>query len=105
VAKPPALSEDGYEIQFAVNHLAHALIIKTLLPALLKSASKPNSDVRIVNLTSAAWRGAPSGGIRFASLNTTQPGFIGHWFRYSQSKLANIVYASELARRYPEITT
>ena len=30
---------------------------------------------------------------------------IGHWIRYGQSKLANILYASEIARRYPQITS
>lgn len=31
--------------------------------------------------------------------------FFGSWIRYGQSKLANILYASELARRYPSITS
>ncbi len=106
MAVPPELSKDGYEIQFAVNHLGHALLIKGLLPTMLKTAEQPYSDVRIVILTSTGWRGHPSGGIQFSNLNTTQDfGAFGYWRRYSQSKLANIVYAAELGRRYPSITS
>ncbi|KAK9385148.1 hypothetical protein V1515DRAFT_292236 [Lipomyces mesembrius] len=32
-------------------------------------------------------------------------GVAGQWLRYGQSKLANILYAAELARRYPNVTT
>lgn len=38
------------------------------------------------------------------TLDTVQDGIAGPWIRYAQSKLANIVYAAELARRYPSIT-
>jgi len=104
MAKPPQLSKDGYEIQFATNHLGHALLIKHLLPIMLGTVEKPGADVRIVLLTSTGWRGHPKGGINFAGLKTTQDfGAFGPWIRYGQSKLANIVYAAELARRYPSI--
>jgi NAD(P)-dependent dehydrogenase (short-subunit alcohol dehydrogenase family) len=106
VAKPPQLSKDGYELQFAVNHLAHALVIKLLFPALLEAASKPTPDARIVLLTSVGWRGHPKGGIQISKLNTVQDfSVFGSWQRYGQSKLANIIYAKELARRYPTITS
>lgn len=39
------------------------------------------------------------------TLRTTQSSFFGAWTRYAQSKLANILYAQELARRYPKIIT
>ena len=106
MAHPPLLSKDGYEIQFATNHLGHAMLIKKLLPTMLKTTEELGSDVRIVILTSTGWRGHPKGGIQFATLNTVQDfGKIGRWIRYCQSKLANIVYAAELARRYPAITS
>ena len=106
MAVPPELSKDGYEIQFAVNHLSHAMLIKSLLPIMLRTAEQPGSDVRIVLLTSTGWRGHPRGGIQFSGLKTTQDfGAFGHWIRYGQSKLANIVYAAELSRRYPSITS
>lgn len=42
----------------------------------------------------------------FKDVKTTQDdlGVVGTWARYGQSKLANILYATELARRYPSIT-
>ncbi|KAI1123482.1 putative short-chain dehydrogenase [Nemania abortiva] len=102
--KPPGLSQDGYEITFATNHLAHALIIKQLLPTLLKTAKDPDADVRLISLTSVGWFGHPTDGISFSTLRTTQDSmFLGKLKRYAQSKLANIVYAAEVARRYPSI--
>ncbi|KAI0403437.1 putative short-chain dehydrogenase [Xylaria palmicola] len=101
--KPPALSKDGYEATFATNHLAHALIIKQLLPTLLKTAEKPDADVRLVSLTSEGWHGHPKEGVKFSALNTTQDHPFGKLTRYGQSKLANLVYPAEVARRYPQI--
>jgi len=105
MALPPGLTKDGYEIQFGTNHVGHALLVKLLLPTLLRTAGNPDSDVRVVMLTSLGFRGHPSGGIDFPSLRTNRSGLIGPWIRYGQSKLANILFASELARRYPNITT
>jgi len=105
---PPGQTKDGYEIQFGTNHLGHALLIKLLLPIMLRTAEDPTSDVRIVSLTSTAYRLAPKGGISFDSVKTPQAelgGMIvsGKWVRYGQSKLANMIYAKELAKRYPSI--
>ncbi|KAI5864452.1 oxidoreductase [Durotheca rogersii] len=99
----PALSEDGFEIHFAVNHMAHGMIIWELLPVMAKTTDIPNSDVRLVILTSAAWRAHSRNGIAFSSLRTKQESssFLGMNMRYGQSKLANILYAAEIARRYP----
>ncbi|KAI9731321.1 MAG: hypothetical protein M1834_005224 [Cirrosporium novae-zelandiae] len=117
MALSPALSEDHYEIQFGTNHLGHALLIKLLLPTLLHTASSPpssssptspTSDVRIIFLTSVGFALTPPGGILFPDLHTSQSnlsGPMGPWYRYGQSKLANILYASELALRYPTLTT
>ena len=105
MALPPSVTKDGYEIQFGTNHVGHALLVKLLLPTLLRTAGRPNSDVRVVVLTSLGFRGHPLCGIDFPSLRTTRQGMLGHWIRYGQSKLANILFASELARRYPSITT
>ncbi|KAI8964701.1 oxidoreductase [Daldinia sp. FL1419] len=103
--KPPALSEDGFEIHFAVNHLAHGMIIQHFLPVLKKTADVPDSDVRVVILTSAGWRGHPKNGIDFATIRTKQEDLtlLGFHLRYGQSKIANIIYATEIARRYPNI--
>lgn len=106
MAQPPGLSKDGYEVQFAVNHLGHAMLIQALLPLMLETAQLPDADVRIVLVTSIGFQGAPKGGIQFDKLATTQDeGLFWSWFRYGQSKLANVLYAAELARRYPAITS
>ncbi|KAJ6625856.1 hypothetical protein B0H10DRAFT_2310278, partial [Mycena sp. CBHHK59/15] len=99
---PPALTtaSDGYELHFGVNHVAHALFMKLLLPTLLRS-----TDARIVILTSRAFQGPPSGGIQFDKLRTTLSGIPARFLRYGQSKLANLVYTAEVARRYPQITS
>lgn len=98
-------TQDGYENQFGTNHVAHALLVKKLLPSLQHTA-KESGDARIVFLTSLGFAITPSGGIVFKDLKSPQSLLIGGpWLRYGQSKLANIVYASELAKRYPDVTT
>ncbi|KAJ7287155.1 oxidoreductase [Mycena rebaudengoi] len=101
----PGLTKDGYEMHFGVNHLAHALLIKLLLPTLLRTAELPDSDVRIVSLTSQAYMEHPIGGILFDKLHTTFDTMLLRGTRYGQSKLANLLYAAELARQYPQITS
>ena len=98
---PPGLSQDGFEKHFAINHLAHAMIIQQLLPVMTKTTETPNSDVRLISLTSTAWMGHPWHGVTFSTIRTPQKGFMGASYRYGQSKLANIIYAAEFARRYP----
>ncbi|KAJ6445352.1 putative oxidoreductase [Purpureocillium lavendulum] len=105
---------DGYQVEWQTNHLGHALLIKLLLPLLRATAASGGADgggadVRIVNLTSQAYRQAPHGGIDFATLRTPQETLgnaliPGHrWSRYGQSKLANMLYADALAARHPEL--
>jgi retinol dehydrogenase-12 len=106
MALPPGLTEQGYEIQFGTNHVGHALLVKLLLPMLLKTAEEPGSDVRVVSLSSAGHATPPWGGIKFDLLKTTMDSyFTTTLFRYGQSKLANILFAKELARRYPSLTS
>jgi NAD(P)-dependent dehydrogenase (short-subunit alcohol dehydrogenase family) len=105
MATEPALTKEGYENQFGVNHVAHALFVKLLMPTLQKTAEK-TGDVRILFLTSLGFMYPFPGGIAFDGVKTTQdfgPG--SQWARYGQSKLANVLYPSELARRYPSITS
>ncbi|KAK7049277.1 hypothetical protein VNI00_005878 [Paramarasmius palmivorus] len=56
MALPSGLTKDGYEIQFGINHLGHALLIKLLLLTLLRS-----SDARIVNLSFSRVPGSSNG--------------------------------------------
>ena len=103
MAVPPQLTVDGYEIQFGTSHLGHALLTKLLLPTMLETAKQPGSDVRIITLSSGSHQRAPKEGIQFDHLRsaTNPPTAL---IRYGQSKLANILYSKELARRYPDIT-
>lgn len=98
MATPPALSKDGYEIQFATNHLGHAMLIRQLLPVMLKTANSPNSDVRIVCLTSDGWKGHPGKGVSFSTIRTTQDTFFGAWTRYGYVIMAIylIIFPSQL---------
>lgn len=80
---PAGVSKDGFELHFAINHLAHAMIIQELMPVLKNTASQPNSDVRVLCLTSTAWKGHSSDGITFSTIRTPQKGFMGSSFRYA----------------------
>ncbi|KAF4634484.1 hypothetical protein G7Y89_g3614 [Cudoniella acicularis] len=90
------LTQDGNEIQFGTNHLAHFLLFQLLKPALLAS-STPEFNSRVVNLTSS--------GHRLQRINESdnysfQKGDYNPWTAYAQSKTANIYMANEIDRRY-----
>jgi len=97
---PAGVTEEGYEIQFGTNHMGHALLTKLLLPVLEKTASEANADVRIVSMTSHTHRYAPGGGVMFNILKSAAEQLPGY-ARYGQSKLANILWVREMAKRYP----
>ncbi|KAF9697178.1 hypothetical protein EKO04_005115 [Ascochyta lentis] len=99
---PPGTTEDGFEMHFGSNYMGPALFTKLLLPLLEKTSKLPNSDVRVVQLSSGAFRFAPTGGILFSQLNTPQTDIPGR-ARYGQSKLANLYFTKSLAKRYPSI--
>jgi retinol dehydrogenase-12 len=102
MATPPGTTKEGYEIQFGVNHVGHALLTKLLLPKLEATAQQPDSDVRIITLSSAGHALAPKGGVLLDGVHSEQTS-INTVTRYGQSKLANILYSNELAKRYPKI--
>ena len=89
ILRERVLTEDGIETTFAVNHLAYFLLVRLLEPALVASA-----PARVVNVAS---RGHNSGTLPFDDLMGAQ-GYDG-WKAYAQSKLANVVFTYELARR------
>ncbi|PFH59524.1 hypothetical protein XA68_12227 [Ophiocordyceps unilateralis] len=100
----PALTKDGYELQFGTNHMGHALLTKLLMPVMTKTAKDDTAaDVRIVCLSSIAHKQAPKQGIVFDSLKTEAEN-MGPFERYGQSKIANILYAKQLAKQHPEFT-
>ncbi|CAJ0965053.1 unnamed protein product [Ranitomeya imitator] len=86
---PYTKTEDGFELQFGVNHLGHFLLTHLLI-GLLKS-SAPS---RIVVVSSKLYK---YGEINFDDLNSEKD--YSRSFAYSRSKLANILFTRELARR------
>ncbi|KAL7913899.1 oxidoreductase [Trichoderma velutinum] len=104
MATPAGLTNDGYEVQFGINHMGHASLLKLVLPTMLRTAELPDSDVRIVTVSSLLHQVLPHGGIAFDTLHSQQENRkLGAWGRYAQSKLANTLYGLALARKYPSI--
>lgn len=106
-AIPLGKSEDGYEIQFATNVLGHALLIRKLLP-LLRKGAPGGGGARIISLGSYGYRMAKTVDLERVSgdgLAKDKDDFLGYqrWRRYTESKLANTLYTSQLAKEYPEI--
>ena len=85
-----AAPQDGFELQFGTNHLGHFALTNLLLPRI--------SD-RVVVLSSGAHR---YGSIRLDDPNW-EHGRYDRYRAYGQSKLANLLFASELQRRLREI--
>jgi NAD(P)-dependent dehydrogenase (short-subunit alcohol dehydrogenase family) len=85
------VSVDGFEMQLAVNHLGHFALTGLLLPALLAPAAGP---ARVVSVSSMAHRGGRIDLDDLQSERSYRP-----WTAYSQSKLANLLFAQELHRR------
>jgi len=83
------VSADGLEMTFAVNHMAYFLLTILLLGTL-----RASSPARIVNVSSAAHR---HGRIDFGNLQLER-GY-SQFKSYSNSKLANVLFTYELARR------
>jgi NAD(P)-dependent dehydrogenase (short-subunit alcohol dehydrogenase family) len=102
---PSSTTKDGYELQFGTNYLGHALLTQLLMPKLLSTADRPNADVRIVSISSAAHkRLAPKAGVLFDALKSDMKGHGGPEL-YGQATLTKILFAKELAKRYPKITS
>ncbi|XP_018603185.1 retinol dehydrogenase 13 [Scleropages formosus] len=84
---PKWTTEDGFEMQFGVNHLGHFLLTNCLMDLLKKSAPS-----RIVNVSSLAHE---QGKIHFDDINLDRD--YTPLKSYQQSKLANILFTRELA--------
>ncbi|KAK3623114.1 hypothetical protein LTR56_021784 [Elasticomyces elasticus] len=106
---PHGVSEDGFESQFATNHLAHFYLFQLLRPLLLKS-STPAFNSRVVAVSSTA-HGFAS--VQIGNYNQEKKVESGNYdpmceldddfnpaIAYGQSKTANIWMANEIERRY-----
>ncbi|XP_022973002.1 short-chain dehydrogenase TIC 32, chloroplastic-like [Cucurbita maxima] len=100
MASPFLLSKDKIELQFATNHVGHFLLTNLLLETLKKTATESKKEGRIVNVSSRRHQFSYREGIRFDKIN--DPSGYNGLSAYGQSKLANILHASELARQLKE---
>ena len=89
MAPPRTCSKQGFELQFAVNHLSHMALTLKLLPLLSK-----RKGARIVTVSSGAQY---FGKINWNDLNAEKS--YDRWASYAQSKLANVMFSLELDSR------
>jgi NAD(P)-dependent dehydrogenase (short-subunit alcohol dehydrogenase family) len=89
MAIPRSSTVDGFETQFATNHLGHFALTARLIDLVMTS---PHS--RVVNVSSTAHK---MGRMRFDDLMGEQR--YERWSAYGQSKLANLLFTFELQRR------
>jgi NAD(P)-dependent dehydrogenase (short-subunit alcohol dehydrogenase family) len=86
---PLSRTEDGFEMQFGTNHLGHFALTNLLLPKVTG---------RVVTVSSSGHRW---GAIDFDDLQWERKPY-RRWQAYGQSKLANLLFTSELQRRLSE---
>ena len=93
MATPFTRTVEGWESQFATNHLGHFLLTNLLAPAL-----KASGSARVINLSSA--------GHWFSPVDLDDPNYERRAYEplaaYGQSKTANIWFSLELGRRWAE---
>ena len=90
MASPLSRVGNGWESQFAINHLGHFVLTTELLPA-LRQADSP----RVVALSSLAHRMSP---ILWDDIHFDKAEY-NKWVAYGQAKTANALFARELNRR------
>lgn len=90
-----AVTPDGIEMTWAVNHLAYFLLTN-LLRDLLMETAEAHGEARVVNVGSEAYTGG--------TIDLNDPGFAHTPYSgmkaYARSKLANLLFTYELARRW-----
>ncbi|PCH41726.1 NAD(P)-binding protein [Wolfiporia cocos MD-104 SS10] len=104
---PYVKSHDGIQDVVMVNYIGHNVFTRTLMPVLKRTASEPNSDVRIVCVSSDGYD-AVRHPVQFKSIEDFNLEYKDNVFpwpslqRYCYSKLLVMFYASELQRRLDE---
>jgi NAD(P)-dependent dehydrogenase (short-subunit alcohol dehydrogenase family) len=91
---PYSETEDGFESQFGVNHLAHFALTGLLLEPLLATP-----DARVVTISSNAHQ---RGQMDFVDLGFQNGNSYDRSAAYNRSKLANLLFTKELQRRFEE---
>ena len=86
MAVPYALTRDGFESQIGTNHLGHFALTNLLLPKISDRVVTVSSIMHFcgaISIKDLSWKARP----------------YSAWLAYGQSKLANLLFTSELARR------
>ena len=95
MATPYKKTSDGFELQFGVNHLGHFALTALLWPGM-----KSVKGARVVNVSSNAHH---FGNIRFEDIHWEKK--YSKWSAYGMSKLANMLFTKEMARRLMDSDT
>ncbi|PGH42064.1 oxidoreductase [Micromonospora sp. WMMA1996] len=93
MASPEMRTEQGWEMQFATNHLGHFALATGLHPALAAAGG-----ARVVSVSSAAHLRSP---VVFDDIHFRQRPY-DPWAAYGQSKTANVLFAVEASRRWAD---
>jgi NAD(P)-dependent dehydrogenase (short-subunit alcohol dehydrogenase family) len=101
LAGPRGFTADGFELTFGTNHLGPYLFTRLILPAIERAASEAG-EARIVNVASRGHFRAKEGIDLGAVKNPTS---LTGFPEYCVSKLANVLFTKELARRLPPNVT
>jgi NAD(P)-dependent dehydrogenase (short-subunit alcohol dehydrogenase family) len=102
MAMPASKTESGFEIHLGINHVGHHYLTRRLMPLMLKTAKEPGSDVRVVAVSSDAHQ------LSLPVKDMVSPERLLKYnplLRYAASKAANVLFAAELARRFPDSTS
>jgi NAD(P)-dependent dehydrogenase (short-subunit alcohol dehydrogenase family) len=91
MASPETRTPEGWELQFATNHLGHFALTTGLLPAL-----KAAGGARVVAVSSSAHLRSP---VVFEDIHFRERPY-EPWAAYGQSKTANVLFAVEAAKRW-----
>ncbi len=91
MACPLMRTAEGWENQFATNHLGHFLLANSLLPALIAGA-----PARVISVSSAGHQFSP---VVFDDIQFEKRAY-DKWASYGQAKTANILFALEFDRRF-----
>ena len=90
MACPLTRTPEGWELQFATNHLGHFLLTALLAPAL-----RAGAPARVANTSSGGHRFSP---VAFEDIHFERRPY-DKWAAYGQAKTANVLHAVELDRR------
>lgn len=102
VMGPPerVVTVDGLEIQLGVNHFAHFALTHALLPDLVQRAQQTGRKSRVVAVSSTAALYSDGQFLHSPQLEKTDDYPLSGMGHYTDSKLANVLFAKELHRRY-----